>query len=101
MQEYSTLPIYQNYSLTTRYSFFVIAKTLVLLSVLSVQHWIQRASSRWLVGWRFGFYGISIFVGYLMQNLFLYKKTVLLQTIQFNISTELNYQNHFDWKIFS
>ena len=25
------------------------------------------------VGWLFGFYGISTFVGYLMPNLFLYK----------------------------
>ena len=27
----------------------------------------------WLVGWLFGFYGISIFVGYLTPNPFLYK----------------------------
>ena len=27
----------------------------------------------WLVGWLFGFYGISTFVGYLMSNPFLYK----------------------------
>ena len=29
----------------------------------------------------FGFYGISTFVGYLMLNPFLYKQTVLFQTI--------------------
>ena len=27
----------------------------------------------WLVGWLFGFYDISTFVGYLMANPFLYK----------------------------
>ena len=38
---------------------------------------------------RFGsfFYGMSTNVGYLMLNPFLYIKTVLLQTIQFSIST--------------
>ena len=41
----------------------------------------------------FGFYGISTFVGYLMPNPFLYKRTViqfsqtvLIQTIQFSIN---------------
>ena len=32
----------------------------------------------------FGFYGISTFVGYLMPNPFLYKESVLFQTIQFS-----------------
>ena len=36
----------------------------------------------------FGFYGISTFVGYLMPNPFLYKKSVLFQTIQFSMSTQ-------------
>ena len=27
----------------------------------------------WLVGWLFGFYGVSTFVGYLMPNPFLYE----------------------------
>ena len=35
----------------------------------------------------FGFYGISTFVGYLMPNPFLYKLSVLFQTIQFSVST--------------
>ena len=35
----------------------------------------------------FGFYGISTFVGYLMSYSFLYKYTVLFQTIQFRIDT--------------
>ena len=35
-----------------------------------------------------GFYGISTFVGYLMLNLFLYKKKIQFQTIQFSISTQ-------------
>ena len=43
----------------------------------------------------FGFYGISTFVGYLMSNPFLYKLTVLFQTIQFNS------QKHFYFKLFS
>ena len=34
-----------------------------------------------------GFYGISTIVGYSMPNPFLYKRTVLFQTIQFSIST--------------
>ena len=41
----------------------------------------------------FGFYGISTFVGYLMLNLFLYKFSVLFQTIQFSVSTQFKYQN--------
>ena len=41
----------------------------------------------------FGFYGISTIVGYLMPNQFLYKWTVLLQTIQFSISTQFKREN--------
>ena len=52
----------------------------------------------WLFGW---FYGISIFVGYLMLNLFLYKLSVLFQTNQFNISTQFNFQEHLYFKFFS
>ena len=40
----------------------------------------------WLVGWMFGFNGISIFVGYLTPNPF-FMKMDLFQTIQFSIST--------------
>ena len=36
------------------------------------------------------FYGISIIVGYLMTNLFLYIWTVLFQTIQFIMSTQFS-----------
>ena len=54
-----------------------------------------------LVVWLFGFHGLSSFVGYLMLNPFLYKKTVLFQTIQFNISTQFNCQKHFYFKLFS
>ena len=46
------------------------------------------------IGWLFGFYGISTFVGYLMPNPFLYKLSVPFQTIQFSISTQFNYQKH-------
>ena len=35
----------------------------------------------------FGYYGLSTFAGYIMPNPFLYKLTVLIQTIQFRIST--------------
>ena len=49
----------------------------------------------------FGFYGVSTFVGYLMPNPFLYKLTVLFQTIQFRISTQFNYQEHLNFKLFS
>ena len=42
------------------------------------QHWIDS-----LFIW---VYGISTFVSYLMPNLFLYKWTFLIQTIQFSIS---------------
>ena len=49
----------------------------------------------------FGFYGISTFVGYLMQNQFLYKRTALFQTIKFSISTQFNCQKHFSFKLFN
>ena len=49
----------------------------------------------WLVGWLVGFHGISTFVGYLMPDPFLYKHSVLLQTIQFSLSTEFNCQKTF------
>ena len=43
----------------------------------------------------FGFFGISTLVDYWMSNPFLYKETVLFQTIQFSMSTQFNYQKHF------
>ena len=46
----------------------------------------------------FGFYGISTFVGYLMPNPFLYKWTVLFQTIWFNISTQFDCETYFYFK---
>ena len=46
-------------------------------------------------------YGISTFVGYLMPNPFLYKWTILFQTIQFNLSTQFNCQKHSYFKQFS
>ena len=48
----------------------------------------------------FVFYGISTFVGYLMPNPFLYKWTVLFQTIQVSISTQFNCPKHFYFKLF-
>ena len=50
--------------------------------------------------WFVGFYGISTFVGYLTLNPFLCKLSVLFKTIQFNISTQFNYQKHFHFKLF-
>ena len=52
------------------------------------------------VGWMFGFYGISTFVGYLTGNPF-FMQIVLFQTIQFSMSTEFNCQKHFYFKLFS
>ena len=52
-------------------------------------------------GWLVGFYGISTFVGYLTQNPFLCKYSVLFQTICFNMSTQFNCQKHFYFKLFS
>ena len=40
----------------------------------------------------FGFYDTSTFVSYLMPNPFLYKYTVLFQTIKFSIKTQFNCQ---------
>ena len=45
-------------------------------------------------GWFDGFYGISIFVGYLTPNPFLCKYSVLFKTIQFSINTQFNCQKH-------
>ena len=42
-----------------------------------------------------GFYGISTFVGHLTQNPFLYKYSVLFQTIQISMSTQFDRQKHF------
>ena len=38
----------------------------------------------------FGFHGISTFLVYLMPNPFLYKSTVLFQSVQFSISTQFS-----------
>ena len=55
-----------------------------------------------MAGWLFGFYGISTFVGYfLTPNPFLYKKSVLFQTIQFSMSTQFNCQKRYYFKLFS
>ena len=50
-----------------------------------------------LVGW---VYGISTFVGNLMSNPFLYKLSVLFQTVQFSMGTQFNCQKHFYFKLF-
>ena len=36
-----------------------------------------------------------------MPNPFLYKQTILFQTIQFSISAQFNSQKHFYFKLFS
>ncbi len=45
--------------------------------------------------WLFGFYSISTLVGYLKPNPFLYRLSVLFQTIQFNMSIQFNCQKTF------
>ena len=55
-----------------------------------VLHCLQYHLFVWLVGWLFGFYVISTFVGYLMPNPFLCKLSALFQTIQFSMSTQFN-----------
>ena len=49
----------------------------------------------------FLFYVISTFVCYLMPNPFLYKQTVLFQTVQFSISTQFSYQKQFYFELLS
>ena len=49
----------------------------------------------------FGFYGILTFVGYLMPNQCLYKYPVLSQTVLLSMSTQLNCQKHFYFKLLS
>ena len=49
----------------------------------------------------FGFYGISIFVGYLMPNPFSHKYTVLFQTIQFSMSKQTYGKKYANFKLFS
>ena len=44
-----------------------------------------------MVGWVVRFYGISTIIGYLTPNPFLYKQSVLFQTIQFSKSTDFLY----------
>ena len=44
----------------------------------------------YLVVWLFGFYVISTFVGYLVANPYLYKLSVLFQTIQISTNTQFN-----------
>ena len=63
--------------------------------------WWNRESKIFGFSWSFGFYGISTFVGYLMSNPFLYKWSVLFQTIQFSMSTQFNSQKDFYFKLFS
>ena len=64
---------------------------LLLIVCLHNIKWFQ-------VGWLFGSYGISTFVGYLMPNPSL---SVLFQTIQFSICMQFNCQKHFYYKLFS
>ena len=58
---------------------------------------LTRSADISLVGCLVRFYGISTFVGYLMPNPFLYKQSVLFQTIQFI----LGIKKHFYFKLFS
>ena len=51
-----------------------------------------------MVGWLFWLYDL---VGYFMTNSFLYKESVLFQTIQFSVLHSLIVQKHFHFKLFS
>ena len=52
------------------------------------------------IDWLFWLYGISIFVGYLMPNPFLYKQFYLKENSVLK-STQFNYQKHLYFKLFS
>ena len=62
--------------------------------------WFYCLSNLLMVGWLFGLYGISNFVGYLILNPFLYKYSVLFHIIQFRMSTLFNCQKQFYFKLF-
>ena len=80
-----TLHLTWHYFLWLRYEIYI---SLEMTLSFIIEGWnIHFIWNGWLVGWLFGFYGISTFVGYLMPNLFLCKYLVLFQTIQFSIST--------------
>ena len=53
-----------------------------------------------VVGWLVGFYGISTYVGYLMPDPFLFKLSVLFQTIYLSMSTQF-VKKLFYFKLFS
>ena len=53
-----------------------------------------------MVGWLFGFYGISFFCR-LFNAKSIFMKILLFQTIQFSISTQFECENHFYFKLFS
>ena len=84
---------YLNPTVLTKYWFHIIFRTNFILHIfifiyqkrfsfcawIAVQTIFYSNTIDCLVGWLFGFYGISTFVGYLMPNTFLYKWTVLFQ----------------------
>ena len=65
-----------------------------------IKHSDDITSSQKMVGWLFGFHGISIFVGYLTPNPFLNKKSVVFQIIQSSMSTQFNCHKLFYFKLF-
>ena len=85
-----------NYGINSTTIFFF---TMTTSTLNNPQRLIYHQKNK--VGWVFGFYGISTIVDYLMPNPFLYKLTVLFQTIQFSIITQFNCQKHFYFKLFS
>ena len=54
---------------------------MILIEIIPFHFFLSQTD----VGWLFGFYGLSTFVGYLMPNSFLYKWSVLFQKIQFSM----------------
>ena len=67
--------------------------TRVLVSISHENNLCTTSTNIRLVRWLFGFYGISTFVTYLTPNPLFCKLSVLLQTIQFSMSTQFNCQN--------
>ena len=73
---YPILELYTYFSMNKQYVEGVQnSKRAYLRSKGNIAIWLYHSLAEldWLVGWLFGCYGISIFVGYLMPNPFLYK----------------------------
>ena len=102
---YSTAPAdwakKYNWKITLNFSLIIFSSETILTKESDIYQSVFLLKSKLKLNlktgcWLIGFYGISTFVGYLMSNPFLYKGSVLFQTIQFSIS-----QKHFYFKLFN